>query len=88
MAYLMSEEDVRRDRIKWNLEQIDRLDPGKASWCKAEANRLFNQAVNNNWTDEDGKIPSAESWLDTVAEMTRIELETWQARRCAELGDE
>ena len=88
MAYYMTEEQVRRSRIAWNLEQIERIDPEKADWCKAEANRLYNQFVNNDWTDEDGKIIPLDSWLDTITETTRIELETWQARRRAYLDEE
>ena len=87
MAYY-TEEQVRRSRIAWNLERIADIDPEKADWCKAEANRLYNQFVNNGWTDEEGKIISLDSWLDTIAEMTRIELENWQAKRCAYLDEE
>ena len=88
MAYYMTDEQHRQCRINWNLELIARIDYSESVWCKNEARRLFNQFVNNGWTDDDGNVISYESWLDTIAETKRIELENWQARRCAEMDNE
>lgn len=86
MTHYYTEEEMRSERIKWRLDRIDDLEPGKAAWCKDEALRLFYLAVDGHWTNDDGTISCYDSWLDTITDMVLAELENWEARRCAELG--
>ena len=78
MAYYMTEAQVRAERIKWNLEQ---LEEDQIIYCKKEARRL--QAMNLDVPDN-----SLDSWMDCIAENLRIQNDRRRAQYCAEMGDD
>jgi len=81
MAHYYTEEDLRRERIRWNLSRLDDED---IQYCKREARKLYEMGL----TDEDGKTISYDSWLDTVAEETVRMREHHRAMYCAEMYDD
>lgn len=85
MAYWMTESQVRAERIRWNLAQ---LDDEQVAYCKKEARRLFNQAADNNWTDENGQVGTYDEWLDCIAENVRIMNDHQRGQYCAEMGEQ
>ena len=77
MAYYMTEEQVRRDRIRWNLEQ---LDEDQVKYCENEARKL---AAANLDDIEDN---SYDAWLDVIAASVRCMNDRQRAAFCAEMG--
>ena len=77
MAYYMTEAQIRAERIKYNMAQ---LDEEQIEYCKAEARRL--QMMNLNVDDN-----SLDSWLDCIAENLRIMNDHRRGQYCAEMGD-
>ena len=78
MTYYYTESQIRAQRIKYNLEQ---LDEDQIAYCKAEALRLqmMNLEVDDN---------SLDAWMDCIAENLRIMNDRRRAQYCAEMGEQ
>ena len=79
MAFCMTENQERVQRIKWNLSQ---LTPEDIDFCRAEARRLFNNPYVQHEPND-----SEEKWLDCIAENVRIRNDHHRAQYCAEMED-
>jgi hypothetical protein len=76
-----TEDDLRKDRIKYNFSQ---LDEDQIMFCVAEAKRLQKSCADNPEIEDN----SLDSWLECISESLRLENERHYGQYCAEMGEQ